>query len=108
MQQTKAQRLLGYSSIGQMGLLTIAACAAATARCGERCSLLVIGGLFVNHLLAKVGLFWLAGYVGRERLQDWSVSRDSPVHILMFGILLAAICRTCRRSPVSGRSGNWS
>ena len=35
--------------------------------------LLVVGGLFVNHLFAKVGLFWLAGYVGREQLEEWSI-----------------------------------
>ena len=34
---------------------------------------LVVGGLFVNHLLAKAGLFWLAGYVGKENIEDWSV-----------------------------------
>ena len=28
---------------------------------------LVVGGLFVNHLLAKVGLFWLAGHVEGRR-----------------------------------------
>ena len=35
----------------------------------EATMLLVIGGLFVNHLFAKVGLFWLAGYVGKARLR---------------------------------------
>src|SRR5208337_3152348 len=49
------------------------------------------GGLFVNHLFAKVGLFWLAGYVGKEELQDWSVLRAQPGALLLFGVLLVAI-----------------
>ncbi len=51
----------------------------------------MVGGLFVNHLFAKVGLFWLAGHVGGKRLPDWSVLSGRPATILLFGILLAAI-----------------
>jgi formate hydrogenlyase subunit 3/multisubunit Na+/H+ antiporter MnhD subunit len=90
LRQTKAQRLLGYSSIGQMALLTIAA--ALLYRLGEEdAAFVVISGLFVNHLFAKVGLFWLAGYVGKERLQDWAVLARQPSAILAFGILIVAI-----------------
>ncbi len=52
---------------------------------------LVVGGLFVNHLFAKVGLFWLAGYVGKKRLKDWSILAEKPGVILLFGILIVAI-----------------
>jgi formate hydrogenlyase subunit 3/multisubunit Na+/H+ antiporter MnhD subunit len=90
LQQTKAQRLLGYSSIGQMGLLTIAAALLQQLR-ADAAIPLVVGGIFVNHLFAKAGLFWLAGYVGKERLEDWSVLARRPVGILVFAILLAAI-----------------
>jgi formate hydrogenlyase subunit 3/multisubunit Na+/H+ antiporter MnhD subunit len=90
LRQTKAQRLLGYSSIGQMALMTMAA--ALLYRPGaESVMLLVIGALFVNHLFAKVGLFWLAGYVGKQRLEDWSVLAGRPVVVLVFVTLLAAI-----------------
>jgi formate hydrogenlyase subunit 3/multisubunit Na+/H+ antiporter MnhD subunit len=90
LQQVKAQRLLGYSSIGQMALLTMAA--ALLEQVGaERTNLLVIGGLFVNHLFAKVGLFWLAGWVRKERLQDWAVLAGYPGAIFVFAVLLAAI-----------------
>jgi formate hydrogenlyase subunit 3/multisubunit Na+/H+ antiporter MnhD subunit len=91
LQQDKAQRLLGYSSIGQMGLLTIAA-ALLQRQGAESAMLLVIGGLFVNHLFAKVGLFWLAGYVEKEHWRDWSVLAGRPDAILLFGILVVAIC----------------
>jgi formate hydrogenlyase subunit 3/multisubunit Na+/H+ antiporter MnhD subunit len=91
LQQTKAQRLLGYSSIGQMALLTIAAPLLYRLNADSAMSL-VVGGLFINHLFAKVGLFWLAGYVGKERLQDWAVLGGRPGAILAFGILIVAIC----------------
>ncbi len=91
LRQTKPQRLLGYSSVGQMALLTIAASLLHRLEAHDA-MLLVVGGLFVNHLFAKVGLFWLAGYVGKARLQDWSILTRKPGAIFLFGILTVAIC----------------
>src|SRR5262249_46211061 len=91
LRQTKAQRLLGYSSVGQMALMTIAASLLSRLEAADSAFLLVVGGLFANHLFAKVGLFWLAGYVGRERLQDWSVLVRRPGAIFVFGMLIVAI-----------------
>ncbi|MEZ5901390.1 MAG: proton-conducting transporter membrane subunit [Hyphomicrobiaceae bacterium] len=91
LQQTTAKRLLGYSSIGQIGLLTSAACLLRLANADSETSLLVVGGLFANHLFAKVGLFWLADYVGKKRLQDWSIIKKQPLTLATLGILLAAI-----------------
>jgi formate hydrogenlyase subunit 3/multisubunit Na+/H+ antiporter MnhD subunit len=102
LRQSKVQRLLGYSSVGQMALMTTAA--ALIYRPGaEAAMLLVIGGLFVNHLFAKVGLFWLAGYVGQERLRDWSLS-GQPAAIVIFGILIAAIAGL---PPFPGFFAKW-
>ena len=87
--QTKAQRLLGYSSVGQMGLVTMAL--ALLHQFDAEASIpLVVGGLFVNHLLAKAGLFWLAGYIGKENIEDWSVLADKRA-IFVFALLLCAI-----------------
>jgi formate hydrogenlyase subunit 3/multisubunit Na+/H+ antiporter MnhD subunit len=91
LRQTKAQRLLGYSSVGQMGLLTLAACLLQRLQGESTVLYVVVGGLFANHLFAKVGLFWMARTVGRERLRDWSMLAARPSAILAFGILLAAI-----------------
>ena len=90
LRQTKAQRLLGYSSVGQVALLTIALSLLYEMGAGDSI-FLVVGGLFVNHLFAKVGLFWLAGYVGKERLQDWSVLVAKPGAFFLFGTLIVAI-----------------
>ena len=90
LKQENARRLLGYSSIGQMGLLTLAL--AATVQMGAEVHLpLIIGGLFINHLLAKAGLFWLAGLLDRTVLRDWSVLAGRPLLLLVFGTLLAAL-----------------
>src|SRR3974390_1261234 len=91
LRQTRAQRLLGYSSIAQMGLMTLAACLLQELQAEGSVIYLVVGGLFVNHLFAKVGLFWLACHVGGKRLLDWSLLSGQPGAILLFGILLAAI-----------------
>ena len=92
LRQASTQRLLGYSSIGQMALMTLAVCLLKRLQVENSVLYLVVGGLFVNHLLAKVGLFWLAGHVNAERLVDWSKLSRQPTTILLFGILLAAIC----------------
>jgi formate hydrogenlyase subunit 3/multisubunit Na+/H+ antiporter MnhD subunit len=91
LRQTFAQRLLGYSSIGQMSLLTLAACLLRQLQAETSVLYLVVGGLFVNHLFAKVGLFWLAGLVGGKRLSNWSILSGRPSAIFLFGVLLAAI-----------------
>ncbi|MEJ0078737.1 MAG: proton-conducting transporter membrane subunit [Alphaproteobacteria bacterium] len=88
LRQDNAPRLLGYSSIGQMGLLTMTL---ALLRQDDMAAQLIIAGLFINHLLAKAGLFWLAGHVGADRLRDWSTVLGRPIVVLTFGILLAAI-----------------
>jgi len=88
--QTKAQRLLGYSSTGQMGLLCMAL-ALLHLTDAEAAIPLAVGGLFLNHLVAKAGLFWLAGIVRKERLREWSVLAGRPLLLVGFGVLLCAI-----------------
>lgn len=88
--QGNARRLLGYSSIGQMGLLTLALALLYRTDAADVMPLIVVG-LFVNHLLAKAGLFWLAEYAGARRLEDWSGLARRPAVVFAFGALLAAI-----------------
>jgi formate hydrogenlyase subunit 3/multisubunit Na+/H+ antiporter MnhD subunit len=104
LRQTNVQRLLGYSSIGQMGLLTMAA-ALLTAMDAQPAMLPVVGGLFVNHLLAKAGLFWLAGLVGRERIEEWPNLARHSLLMLLFGVLIVAICGL---PPFPGFWAKWT
>src|SRR5262245_34704322 len=76
-----------------MALITLAACLLKRLQVDNSVLYLVVGGLFVNHLLAKVGLFWLAGHVnGQRRLVDWSGLSEENSTILLLAVLLAAIC----------------
>ena len=90
LQQTNVQRMLGYSSIAQMGLLTLAL--SLMQQFGAQETLpLVVGGLFINHLFAKAGLFWLAGVVGRKDIDGWSDIAGRPLLLGVFALLLVAI-----------------
>ena len=90
LKQDNAKRLLGYSSIGQMGLLTLAL-AVLHQQGLDQYLALIVGGLFVNHLLAKAGLFWLAALVQRDNIRDWSAIAGRPLMVAVFGVCLVAL-----------------
>ncbi|MCD6589388.1 MAG: hypothetical protein J7K88_12640, partial [Candidatus Fermentibacteraceae bacterium] len=89
LKQTNAKRLLGYSSIGQMGLLM--GSLVFTAGVPSNIRYLIIGGFFVNHLISKAGLFWLSGIVKQENLKDWSVLRNNKLLLVLFGVFIFAL-----------------
>ncbi|WP_242222984.1 complex I subunit 5 family protein [Shinella zoogloeoides] len=90
LRQTNVQRMLGYSSIAQMGLLPLAL--ALLHQLGAEQSLpLVVGGLFVNHLLAKAGLFWLAAVVARPDVDRWSGLAGNRLVLSVLAVLVVAI-----------------
>ncbi len=90
LKQENTKRLLGYSSIGQMGLLTLAM--ALLLQSGLQVHLpIIVGGLFINHLFAKAGLFWLAGMVNRTNIKDWSAIARRPGLLVLLGIMIAAL-----------------
>ena len=90
LKQDNTKRLLGYSSIGQMGLLTLALALLLQLDASSQLAL-VVGGLFVNHLLAKAGLFWLAGMVDRAQIKDWCAIARRPGLLILLGIMLMAL-----------------
>ncbi|MBB3456053.1 formate hydrogenlyase subunit 3/multisubunit Na+/H+ antiporter MnhD subunit [Rhizobium sp. BK313] len=101
--QTSVQRMLGYSSIAQMGLLMLAL--ALLHQLGAEPSLpLVVGGLFVNHLLAKAGLFWLAGIVDRREIADWS---DLAGNRLVLSLLAVFVVAIAGLPPFPGFWAKW-
>jgi formate hydrogenlyase subunit 3/multisubunit Na+/H+ antiporter MnhD subunit len=90
LKQENSKRLLGYSSIGQMALLTMAI--ALMTQTGAEAQLpLIVGGLFINHLFAKAGLFWLAGVIDRPAIKDWSLIAGRPGLLVLFGSMIAAL-----------------
>jgi len=90
LKQRSAQRLLGYSSIAQLGLL-VTAVAYLLQGGREELVPLVVGGLFINHLLAKAGLFWLAGILGKDKWRDWTALAGRPWLLFLFGTLIFAL-----------------
>ena len=89
LRQKNAKRLLGYSSIGQMGLLT--ASLIFTMHSPNSLIFLIVGGFFLNHLIAKAGLFWITGIVKKDNIKDWGILRNNKILLLLFGILLFAL-----------------
>ncbi|WP_346859216.1 proton-conducting transporter membrane subunit [uncultured Draconibacterium sp.] len=81
MNQTNARRLLGYSSVGQIGLLV--AIIGFIPHSNENFKLIFIG-LLTSHYFAKAGLFWIAGIVKTEKLKEWSVLRNKPILLFLF------------------------
>lgn len=101
--QTKVQRLLGYSSVGQMGLLMMAL--AVLQELGAQASMpLVVGGLFVNHLLAKAGLFWLAGVLRQDEVERRTSLLGRP---LLMGLLVLFMVAIAGLPPFPGFWAKW-
>lgn len=83
--QKNANRLLGYSSIGQIGLMI--------AIIGFQDVLgsdftFVFFAIFISHFLAKAGLFWISGVVKQTNIKDWTVLRSYPVLLFIFGAFI--------------------
>ncbi len=80
LKQDKAQRLLGYSSISQMGLLLMAY--GLLRQTGSENAELIVFGLLITHALAKAALFWLAGIVEKENIKEWAIIRKNPLALI--------------------------
>ena len=86
--QQNTRRMLGYSSIGQIGLLMLIL--------GFRDILgdqtpYIIFGILISHYLAKAGLFWLSGIVKSKGLKGWAVIRKKPFFLFLMGTFIFAL-----------------
>ncbi len=86
--QTNDRRTLGYSSVGQVGLIL--------AVIGQRDILgdnylFIAGGILLSHAVAKAGLYWISGLIGQRNLTDWAVLRRHPMLILSFVSFIAML-----------------
>lgn len=104
LRQVRVRRMLGYSSVGQMGLATLALALLAKTGAAELVPL-VVGGLFLNHLLAKAGLFWLADLVNRQSTAGWS---PAARHRLLFVLFAALVVAISGLPPFPGFFAKWS
>lgn len=86
--QTSDRRLLGYSSVGQIGLILVII--------GQRDILgdsyyFIAGGVLLAHAVAKAGLFWLSGLIAERELTAWTALRGRPLLIFAFVSFIALL-----------------
>jgi formate hydrogenlyase subunit 3/multisubunit Na+/H+ antiporter MnhD subunit len=86
--QNHDRRLLGYSSVGQIGLLLTII--------GQRdilgeSYLFIAGGILLAHAVAKAGLFWLSGLINGRELTAWTALRGRPLLIFAFVTFIALL-----------------
>ncbi len=96
LKQDSVRRMLGYSSIGQIGLLVLVA--SVGTYYGDMLSARLFGGIFLpllllagNHLFSKIGLFWVTGITGQKSLATLGKNKGSAVGIAVQGILTSAL-----------------
>lgn len=86
--QTSDRRLLGYSSVAQIGLILVII--------GQRDILgdsyyFIAGGVLLAHAVAKAGLFWLSGLIAERELTAWTALRGRPLLIFAFISFIALL-----------------
>ena len=86
--QENDRRLLGYSSVAQLGLILVVI--------GQRDILgehypFVAGGILLAHAVSKAGLYWLSGLIDRRGLTAWSVLREQPLLLFAFITFIAML-----------------
>ncbi len=101
--QRRTRRMLGYSSLGQMGLML--AVLGLGPKIGPPRLLMILGFLFINHLMAKAGLFWLAGLVKRDDIEGWRILSGRPLHLFLMGLFILSLLGV---PPFPGFWGKWS
>ncbi|MBU1237272.1 MAG: NADH-quinone oxidoreductase subunit F [Gammaproteobacteria bacterium] len=99
--QTNDRRLLGYSSVAQIGLILTVL--------GQRDVLgdltgFVALGLLLAHSVAKAGLYWLSSLVAGRELSAWAALRGHPLMIFAFATFL---CLLVGLPPFPGFYAKW-
>jgi len=102
LRQRRTTRMLGYSSIGWMGLLLAVVGLGSRIEPARLHSILAL--LFFNHLLAKAGLFWLAGIVRGDCLEDWRALGRRPAYLVPLGLFVLSLLGV---PPFLGFWGKW-
>ena len=86
--QNNPNRLLGYSSIGQVGLLMIIL--GLQDILGDKTAFIAFG-ILISHYAAKAGLFWISGILKANDIKDWAALRKNPFLLFLFGTFIFAL-----------------
>lgn len=88
LKQNNARRLLGYSSIGQIGLMV--AVLGLSAYLKEHTWIILLS-LLITHFLAKAGFFWLTGIINTKNINNWGKLRKHPELLFLMGTFVFAL-----------------
>jgi len=88
LKQENTRRMLGYSSIGQLGLLMLIL--GFRDILGEQTPYIVFG-ILISHYFAKAGLFFLSGIVKSKGLRGWAAIRKKPFYLFLMGTFIFAL-----------------
>jgi formate hydrogenlyase subunit 3/multisubunit Na+/H+ antiporter MnhD subunit len=91
LKQTDARRLLGYSSIAQIGLLITVTALTRYLHVKNSTSLFIIASIFLSNFIAKAGLFWIAGIIKKAHIKEWAILRFRPGLLIIFGVFIFAL-----------------
>jgi len=92
LREKNAKRLLGFSSIAQIGLLLTAVTILIMRPPTEiTISYIIMTGIFLSHFIAKAGLFWLSDLVKQKHIYDWQGLRLKPLLFFLFAVFLLAL-----------------
>jgi formate hydrogenlyase subunit 3/multisubunit Na+/H+ antiporter MnhD subunit len=89
--QGDGKRLLGYSSVGQAGLVLFTLYGLIDLGIPDYYAFLIAFGFMVNNALAKSGLFWLSELVPDQKLSSWAVLRKDRGLLIAFGAFAIAL-----------------
>ena len=92
LKQKNVQRLLGFSSVAQMGLL-LAAVSFLLIKQPEnlKAGYIIVTGIFLSHFIAKAGLFWISGLTDKRNFKDWKGLKKHSVLFFLFGIFIMSL-----------------
>jgi formate hydrogenlyase subunit 3/multisubunit Na+/H+ antiporter MnhD subunit len=105
LKQRNVRRMLGYSSIAQTGLIIFVIGVGKVTGIAGSVWGPVIAALFFNHFLAKAGLYWLAGIVGRDRIEHWKILASRPLLIALMGLFVLSLIGI---PPLAGFWGKYA
>lgn len=88
LKQDNAKRLLGYSSVSQMGLLLILL---GLFKSFSSENDIMILAVLLTHSIAKAGLFWISGIVKKDKITDWGGLRKHPLLLFAFITFICAL-----------------
>ena len=89
--QSGLRRMLGYSSVAQVGLVAAVMALGRMLGFQVETTLAIAGGLLLNHLLAKTGLFLLSGALGDDRAHGRTGGALVPLPLAVAGVLALAL-----------------